>query len=106
MKLAELRERIERRARPGWRVSFERPVPGGWLSDMVPGRDEPALSDEASAWELADQVATVLPNVVNIHVIRADDFTPVNGGRERMIRPGYGRAQEAMGGCGRRSGDA
>ncbi len=91
MKLAELRQLVGRRAQPGWRVHFERPVTGGWLSDMIPDRDEPALSDEASAWELADQVATVLPNVVNIYVIRADDFTPVNGYRERMIRPVYGR---------------
>ena len=90
MKLAELQERIERQARPGWRVSFERPERAGWLSDMVPGCDEPAIAEEDRAWELASKVAVAFPGAVNIHVIRADDFTPAPGYRERMIRPGYG----------------
>ena len=90
MKLAELQERIKRRARPGWRVHFERPEGSGWLSDMIPDRDEPAIAEEDRAWELASEVAAAFPDAVNIYVIRADDFTPIPDYRKRMIRPGYG----------------
>ena len=91
MKLAELHQLSTTKRNPGWRVHFERPERGGWASDMVPDRDEAPMDSEEAAWKLAVEVTVACPNVVNIYVIRADNFTPVSGYRERMIRPGYGR---------------
>lgn len=72
----------------GFLVNFEK-VAGGMLhSDYFPDvrAGEPPIPDEGEAWKMAAQFAAKTRlQCVNIYVVRADNFRPVSGYRERLI---------------------
>lgn len=72
----------------GFMVAFER-VEGSILaSDHFPDvrAGEPPIETEEQAWQMAAQFAAkTRRRCVNVYVIRREDFTPVQGYRERMI---------------------
>ena len=89
MKLKDAMKNIDQgwiRRRKGYRVSFERRVGDGWVSECFPEEKEKPMSSDVSAWELARRFAqanrpdgTELEEgaVVNISVV--DDLgQPVN----------------------------
>ena len=89
MKLSEAKRLIELGAveRDGFRVSFERRSGGMLTGDYFPDRDEMPIATESGAWNLAACFGMYAPEeYVNIYVIRADNFAPVPGYRDRMMR--------------------
>lgn len=81
----------------GYRVTFERREGGLLHSDHFPERDEPAIADEEDAWKLAGAFADVDPSVyVNIYVISAFDWTPVEGYAARRLNTYPPRQVEAI----------
>lgn len=74
------------RTRAGYRVHFERRADGLMHSDYFPERDEPPIAELDDAWKLAAQWADVDPSVyVNVYVIYAHDWTPVDNYRTRRL---------------------
>lgn len=71
----------------GFRVSFEHREGHMLASDFFPDRDEAPIETEKEAWQLAAWFAEKAPvNFVNIYVVNAKTFLPVDGYRERMLR--------------------
>lgn len=59
---------------------------GGVLrSDTVPSGSEPTLATLEEAWRMARRVACAVPRAVNIYVIHANDYTPVEGYDARKL---------------------
>lgn len=93
MKIIEARDLMRRQG--GYRVHFEKRGGGLLSSDFFPDRDEPGIVDRLDAWKLAEQWAVVDPDVyVNIYVIYAHDFTPVDGYSELRLNT-YPKVREA-----------
>lgn len=89
MRLAEVKERLVKAT--GYRVSFEKREGGMLCGDHFPERDEPPIADLEDAWKLAADWAEVDPKLyVNIYVIQAWDWCPVDGYKERVLNP-HGR---------------
>src|SRR4051812_11984088 len=77
------------RMHEGYRVHFERREPGMLASDYFPERDEPAIAEVEDAWRLAEKFAQLDPSLfVNVYVVSAYDWTPVEGYRSRLLN-GY-----------------
>jgi hypothetical protein len=71
----------------GFRVSFEIREGGILTSDHFPERDEEPIKKEDDAWKYARQFAQVGKSrgIVNVYVIHADDWTPVDGYKEKEL---------------------
>jgi hypothetical protein len=81
------------RKEAGYRVHFEKRERSILSSDFFPDRDEPSIAELADAWAMAEKWAKVNPNVyVNVYVIHADDWTPVDGYQLRRLNtyPSFG----------------
>ena len=89
MKLADAKEMI--RNRSGFRVSFDIRENGLLKSDHVPERYETPFSTEDEAWEFARKLSPI-PGVVNIYVIYASTWQPVEGYYSKMLNKHGGRA--------------
>lgn len=75
-------------ARGGYRVSFQRRERNILSSDHFPERDEEPIDTEDEAWRLAREFAACDPrgaNYVNIYVIKASDWAPVDGYSARKM---------------------
>lgn len=92
MTLSKAQECIDGLQRSGgYAVSFEW-IEGGMLrSDHFPDvhprfGNEQGIPTEAQAWSMAREFAAAMKGkVCNVYVIRADNFVPVVGYRDRMI---------------------
>lgn len=89
MKALERADELSRAATvEGYRVSYERKDGAFLIGEMWPVREQPPLyCSEAEAWDYAQRLAA--PNVghyVNLYVIHAKDFTPVEGYQDKFIR--------------------
>lgn len=89
MKRTDVEAIIERYEAPestGYRVSFD-VIEGSMLrSDMVPDRSEPAIANEAEAWNLAGRLARATRGrFVNFYVIYASNYSPVPGYKKKEI---------------------
>ena len=91
MKFSEIEKLWKERERQGFRVHFERKERGGFLGDFFPESDEVPLATEEDAWRWCDRVAALIPNSVNIYVIKADN-TPVEGYQEKTLRSTWNTA--------------
>lgn len=70
----------------GYRVSFEKREDGMLTSDYFPARDEAPIRSIHEALALAQRFAGVDPSIyVNVYVIHAHDWTPVNGYDQRIL---------------------
>jgi len=84
MKLEDAKREIQRAG--GFRVHFERRANGMLSSDYFPDRTEDGLPLIGQAWELAEQWSKVNPcDYVNIYVVHANDWTPVDGYRSKTL---------------------
>ncbi len=80
-------------AASGYRVHFEKREGCMLVSDHFPARDEPPIVTLADAWRLAEEWAKVDPRTyVNIYVIDALDWAPVDGYNERRLNSYPGRS--------------
>lgn len=89
MKMSEAGAIMERRAVKRYMISFEKRGGGMLASDHFPDKHagEPLIEGLEKAWELANKfAATAPPEYVNIYVVRGEDFAPVDGYSERMLR--------------------
>ena len=74
---------------PGFMVSFEWRRGGMLESDHFPDKHagENLIETEEEAWILAQKFAEqTTGKVVNIYVIKGNDFTPVKGCKNRIIK--------------------
>ena len=85
MKLEEAMTTIRKKA--GYRVGFEKREGGILASDYFPDTYEDTILSEAEAWHLAGLFAKAGKDegIVNVYVIHGDDFTPVDGYKEREL---------------------
>lgn len=84
-----MKDVLARLANGGYRVSFERRVPSALCGDMFPARDEEPIENKEAAWELARQWAAAASDCVNIYVISAVTFKPVDGYERRLMNRYY-----------------
>lgn len=69
-----------------YRVSFERKERGMLVGDHFPERDELPFESQEVAWKMAESFADkMVGRVVNVHVVDAETWAPVDGYRERML---------------------
>ena len=75
------------RSNYGFRVEFERREGGMLVSDHFPDDDETPIKTEDSAWEYAQKFAEAGRDrgIVNVYVIHGDDFTPVEGYKDKEL---------------------
>ncbi len=84
MKILEAKRLMQ--AAAGYRVSFEKREGGMLYSDHFPDRDEPPIVTLDDAWRLAEDWAKVDPNTyVNVYVVNALDWVPVDGYNDRKL---------------------
>lgn len=83
-------EKARKEKTTGFMVHFEKRNGNLLESNYFPDRHagEKLIKTEEEAWQLAERFAkaTTEESVVNIYVIRGDNFTPVSGYRARAIR--------------------
>ena len=82
MKLSDVKEMI--RTRSGYRVSFEMRDNGLLKSNHTPDQNEVPFATEEEAWDFARKLS-VVPDVVNIYVVWAGDWTPVSDYGAKML---------------------
>lgn len=88
MKLSEAQSIIQQDLGTGYLVSFEHRRNGFLRSDSFPDirAGEPAIETEEAAWDLAAKFAIGNQSkYVNVYVIRACNYRPVDGYEERMF---------------------
>ena len=75
------------RAKAGYRVEFEQRDGGMLISDHFPDDDEDTIIGEGEAWHLAGMFANAgkEKGIVNVYVIHGDDYTPVDGYKEKEL---------------------
>jgi len=85
MKFDEAKEFIHRKS--GFRISFEKREDGVLVSDYFPDGEEPGIPTEEGAWCWASKFANAGKDdgIVNVYVIHADDFVPVDSYNERKL---------------------
>ncbi len=85
MKFEDARQLI--RSNLGFRVEFEKLGGGILASDHFPDDDEEPIGTEEEAWGYARRFAKACKNkgIVNVYVIYADDYTPVEGYKEKEL---------------------
>lgn len=83
MKFEEAKALIREKA--GYRVEFEQIDGGTLVSDHFPDDDEDTIVSEIEAWHLAKLFAKYGKDegIVNVYVIHGDDYTPVDGYKEK-----------------------
>ena len=91
MKIQDALNKITKRSRhkDGFLVTFERIEGCILVSDHFPDVHsfELPIQTESEAWALAEKFAgKTRGEMVNIYVIKASDFTPVDGYSERLIK--------------------
>lgn len=82
MKLSDAKELI--RTRSGYRVSFEMRENGLLKGNHTPDRNEIPFATEEEAWCFARKLS-VVPDIVNIYVVWASDFSPVPNYYEKVL---------------------
>lgn len=86
MKLAEMDDLMKPKP-VGFRINYEIRVGFFMVSDIVPDRDEKPFPDFETARDYAVKMAANLPpEYVNIYVIDAGTFKPVEGYKGRTLR--------------------
>lgn len=88
MRLADAMSMMQGREEPrGFRVNYEE-IEGCILrGGFFPERDEEPFKTEAEAWTMAQRFAEAAPQrFVDIYVIGAHDFVPVDGYDAKMLR--------------------
>ena len=80
MKRSDLEALIAAKDRAGYRVSFEQERCGGYLSNLVPDKQEAPCSSLDEAWDLAAKLARLSDSYVNVYVVHGDTYVPVEAG--------------------------